>query len=144
MEISMDKSEKSVNDFNIVKSNEMPWNLFFQKMNEQIILLDLPESKNLIFNLLEEIKGFLEREEYYKNKIFEFDQSNENLRTEIESLKKECDELKRKFASSFVPKENQNDLSNNPQDTGRGKHLRQIFLLKRAMTPTFTWDLPQK
>ena len=88
MENSMDKSEKSVNDFNMVKSNEMPWNLFFQKMNEQIILLDLPESKNLIFNLLEEIKGFLEREEYYKNKICEFDQSNENFRKEIESLKK--------------------------------------------------------
>ena len=127
MENSMDKSEKSKADFKMVKSNEMPWNIFFQKMNEKIILLDLPESKNLIFNLLEEIKGFLEREEYYKNKIFEFDQSNENLRTEIESLKKECDELKRKLDSIFVPKENQNDLSNNPQDTGRGKHLRQKF-----------------
>ena len=120
MENSMDKSEKSVNDFNMVIKNEMPWNLFFQKMSEKIILLDLPESKNLIFNLLEEIKGFLEREEYYKNKICEFDQSNKNLR-------KECDELKGKLDSFSVPKENQNDLSNNPQDTGRGKHLRQKF-----------------
>ena len=105
--------------FSMVKSNEMPWNLFIQSMKYMIPLLDLTKSKKLIFDLLEEIKGFIEREAEYKdkqNRVSELEQSNEILRKENESLQKGCDELKRKLPSFFAPKENQKDISSNSRD----------------------------
>ena len=55
--------------FSMVKSSEMSWKLFIQIMDDMISLLDLAKSKKLIFDLLEEIKGFKEQEAEYKEKL---------------------------------------------------------------------------
>ena len=66
-----ENSEENVNFqmyFRMVKSNEIPWKLFIESMKYSISLLDLKKSKKLIFDLLEEIKGFIEREAEYQDK----------------------------------------------------------------------------
>ena len=101
--------------FSMMKSNKMSWELFFQIMDNMISSMELPESKKLIFDLLQEIKEFKEQEAEYKEKLRlnnELEQSNEILRKENESLKNECDEFKRKLASFSVQKEKLNDLPN--------------------------------
>ena len=52
--------------FSMVKNDEMPWKLFIEII---IILLDNEKSKMLIFDLLEEIKGFREQEAKFKDKL---------------------------------------------------------------------------
>ena len=88
------------------KDDEMTWKIFFQMMKDMISFLDLVKSKKLIFDLLEELKGF-------KDKFSELEKSNDVLRKENENLK---NELKTKSASNVVINENHKDLSNNSED----------------------------
>ena len=108
--------------FNMAKNNEMEWEHFINVLNSNCIWnLDLENSKNLIYDLLEEIRVFKEQETYYKdklqmNKLKEFKKSKE-----IESLKKERDELRDdlqiKLTSFLDSKQSQQDLTSN------SKHL---------------------
>ena len=88
-------------------------------------LLDFAKSKKLIFDLLEEINGFIEQETEYRdklqlNRVVELEQSIVILRKENESLKEERDELKGKLASFLVPKGNHRDLTfSNDKDLER-------------------------
>ena len=81
--------------FKMAKNNEMEWEHFINVLNSNCIWnLDLENSKNLIYDLLEEIRVFKEQETYYKDKLqmnkFEYLKQSK----EIESLKKERDELR--------------------------------------------------
>ena len=60
------------------KDDEMTWKIFFQMMKDMISFLDLVKSKKLIFDLLEELKGF-------KDKFSELEKSNDVLRKENEN-----------------------------------------------------------
>ena len=107
--------------FKMVKSNEIPWKSFIQSMKYMITLLDLTKSKKLIFELLEEVKGFLEKETAYKdkqqqNRISELEKTNEILRKEIESLKEECEKFQGKLAAFSVSKDSHEELSRNFDD----------------------------
>ena len=78
-----ENSEENVNFqmyFSMVKSNEIPWKSFIQSMKYMIPLLDLTKSKKLIFDLLEEISGFIEQEKEYKDKL------QQNGMSELEQL----------------------------------------------------------
>ena len=104
--------------YNMMKSNKMTWELFIQIMDDMISLLDLAKSKKLIFDLIQEIKEFKEKEAEYKaklqlNRVSELELSNDILRRENVSLKNELDELKGKVTPFFDQKGNHVDFSSN-------------------------------
>ena len=121
--------------FNMMKSNEMSCKLFIQNMKYtkyMVPLLDFAKSKKLIFDLLEEINGFIEREAEYRhklqiNRVSELEQLIEILQKENESLKKERDELQGKLASFLDPKGNHRDMSSDskPSTFSKGKDFQK-------------------
>ena len=90
-----ENSEESINFqlyLNMVKTNEMTWNLFIQIMKD-VIANDLVKSKTLNFELIDELQ-----KHEIENKIKQ--QTIKSLETENELLKAEHDKLKRKVDSS--------------------------------------------
>ena len=131
--------------FNMIKNDTITWEVFLHLMKDIITFLDLAKSKKLIFDLLEELKGFKDRELEYVEKlkfdrINELEKSNDILRKENETLKKEHDELQKKLASIYISEESHVSYDNNKEFESKMEIMTDIKIEEFNINETIVKD----